>query len=194
MPLTLIKRWAATAISWLAAIRSCIYDRAGTQCRCGEAWLPMHPLFANVDGWQWAPDLIWVNNLQAYGTPDYQVQNYSPLTKGSKVVPITLNKEAVAGQDSLYASACIDAAVNELIIKVVNASDKPQNNTLQLDGIKKIAAKGRLLSMQSDLTAVNSFDSPTSVAPVESTIAIKNKKITLNTAPYSFSVLRVKLD
>jgi alpha-L-arabinofuranosidase len=51
-----------------------------------------------------------------------------------------------------------------------------------------------LLTMQSDLTAVNSFDSPTNVAPVESTIAIKNKKIILNTAPYSFSVLRVKLE
>ena len=100
----------------------------------------------------------------------------------------------VAGQDSLYASACIDAATKELIIKVVNASDKAQNNTLQLDGVKKLAAKGKLLTMQSDLTAVNSFDSPTNVAPVESTIAIKGKKIQLNNSPYSFSVLRVKLE
>jgi alpha-N-arabinofuranosidase len=152
------------------------------------------PLFAHVDGWQWAPDLIWVNNLNAYGTPDYYVQKLFSLNKGSKVVPISLNNDVVAGQDSLYASACIDAATNELIIKVVNASDKSQNNTLQLDGVKKIAAKGKLIVMQSDLTALNSFDSPTNVAPVESTIAIKGKKIQLNTSPYSFSVLRVKLE
>src|SRR5690606_37181502 len=29
------------------------------------------PLFAHADGWQWTPDLIWVNNLNAYGTPNY---------------------------------------------------------------------------------------------------------------------------
>jgi alpha-L-arabinofuranosidase len=77
---------------------------------------------------------------------------------------------------------------------VVNASDKPQVNTLQLDGVKKIAAKGKLTVMQAELTALNSFDSPTNVAPVESTIAIKAKKIQLNSSPYSFSVLRVKLE
>lgn len=153
------------------------------------------PLFAHVDGWQWTPDLIWVNNLQSYGTPDYYVQKLFSLNKGSKVVPITLNNDVVAGQDSLYASACIDAATNELIIKVVNVSDKPQTNTLQLDGVKKLAAKGKLVVIRSsDLAAVNSFDSPTNVTPVESTIVIKGKKIDLNTSPYSFSVLRVKLE
>jgi alpha-L-arabinofuranosidase len=152
------------------------------------------PLFAHIDGWQWAPDLIWVNNLQSYGTPDYHVQKLFSLNKGSKAVPITLNNDVVAGQDSLYASACIDAATNELIIKVVNASDKSQSNTLQLEGVKKIASKGKLTVMQSELTALNSFDSPTNVAPVESTIVIKGKKIKLNNSPYSFSVLRVKLE
>jgi alpha-L-arabinofuranosidase len=32
------------------------------------------PLFAHVDGWQWTPDLIWVDNLHVYGTPNYYVQ------------------------------------------------------------------------------------------------------------------------
>ncbi|AEV97110.1 alpha-L-arabinofuranosidase [Niastella koreensis] len=180
--------------TWLAALSEAAF-MTGLERNADVVGMASYaPLFANVDGWQWAPDLIWVNNLQAYGTPDYQVQKLFSLNKGSQVVPITLNNDAVAGQDSLYASACIDAAAHELIIKVVNASDKAQTNNLQLDGVKKLAAQGKLLTMQSDLTAVNSFDSPTNVAPVESTIAIKNKKITLNTAPYSFSVLRVKLE
>jgi alpha-L-arabinofuranosidase len=65
---------------------------------------------------------------------------------------------------------------------------------LQLEGVKKLAAKGKLIGMQSDLTAVNSFDSPTNVAPVESMIPVKGKKIILHTSPYSFSVLRVTLE
>jgi alpha-L-arabinofuranosidase len=151
------------------------------------------PLFANADGWQWAPDLIWVNNLQSYGTPDYYVQKLFSLNKGTKVVPITLNNEVVAGQDSLYASACIDSATNELIIKVVNASGMQQNNTLQLDGVKKLAAKGKLITMKADLTAINSFNNPTNVVPVESTISLKGKQATITSDPYSFNVIRVKL-
>ena len=29
------------------------------------------PLFAHLDGWQWTPDLIWVDNLRVFGTPNY---------------------------------------------------------------------------------------------------------------------------
>jgi alpha-N-arabinofuranosidase len=188
------KTAGGTRNTWLAAISEAAF-MTGLERNADVVQMASYaPLFAHIDGWQWAPDLIWVNNLQSYGTPDYYVQKLFSLNKGSKVVPITLNNDVVAGQDSLYASACIDAATKELIIKVVNASDKPQVNTLQLDGIKKLAAKGKLTVMQSDLTALNSFDSPTNVAPVESTIAIKGKKIQLNNSPYSFSVLRVKLE
>jgi alpha-L-arabinofuranosidase len=180
--------------TWLAAISEAAF-MTGLERNADVVQMASYaPLFAHIDGWQWAPDLIWVNNLQSYGTPDYYVQKLFSLNKGSKVVPITLNNDVVAGQDSLYASACIDAATKELIIKVVNASDKPQVNTLKMDGVKKLAAKGKLTLMQSDLTALNSFDSPTNVAPVESTIAIKGKTIQLNSSPYSFSVLRVKLE
>ena len=188
------KTAGGTRNTWLAAISEAAF-MTGLERNADVVQMASYaPLFAHIDGWQWAPDLIWVNNLQSYGTPDYYVQKLFSLNKGSKVVPITLNNDVVAGQDSLYASACIDAATKELIIKVVNASDKPQVNTLQLDGVKKLAAKGKLTVMQSDLTALNSFDSPTNVAPVESTIAIKGKTIQLNSSPYSFSVLRVKLE
>lgn len=188
------KTAGGTRNTWLAAISEAAF-MTGLERNADVVQMASYaPLFAHIDGWQWAPDLIWVNNLQSYGTPDYYVQKLFSLNKGSKVVPITLNNDVVAGQDSLYASACIDAATKELIIKVVNASDKPQVNTLQLDGVKKPAAKGKLTVMQSDLTALNSFDSPTNVAPVESTIAIKGKTIQLNSSPYSFSVLRVKLE
>jgi alpha-L-arabinofuranosidase len=42
------------------------------------------PLFAHIDGWQWMPDLIWVNNLQSYGTPDYHVQKLFQFTRVRK--------------------------------------------------------------------------------------------------------------
>jgi len=152
------------------------------------------PLFAHIDGWQWTPDLIWVNNLQSYGTPDYYVQKLYSLNKGSKTVPITLNNDVVAGQDSLYAAACIDTVSHDLIVKIVNASAKEQTNTLSLEGIKKLAAQAKLTVLQSDnLYSVNSFAEPQKIAPKESVVAIKGKMINLVAAPYSFSILRVKM-
>lgn len=152
------------------------------------------PLFAHIDGWQWTPDLIWVNNLQSYGTPDYYVQQMYSLNKGTKVIPITMNNDVVAGADSLYATAAIDAATNEVIIKLVNASNKTQTNNISLQGVKKLAKEGKLIVLKSDnLLATNSFENATNVAPQESSVTIKGKSIALEAAPYSFNIVRVKM-
>nr|WP_294905706.1 alpha-L-arabinofuranosidase C-terminal domain-containing protein [uncultured Lacibacter sp.] len=151
------------------------------------------PLFAHVDGWQWAPDLIWVDNLKSYGTPNYYVQKLFALNKGTSVVPLTFNNDVVAGQDSLYASSVIDAATNELIIKIVNVSAKPQVNVLSVEGVKKLATQGKLSVLQgNNLSVVNSIEQPQQIIPVETTMNIKGKKIEFTAAPYSFSVIRVK--
>ena len=180
--------------SWLTALSEAAFMTGLERNADVVSMASYAPLFAHVDGWQWTPDLIWVNNLQSYGTPDYYVQQMYSLNKGTKVVPITLNNDVVAGQDSLYAAACIDAKTNELIIKIVNASNKEQTNSLSLEGVKKLAAQGSLTVLHSDdLYSVNSFTNPENVAPKKSTINIKGKKIDLVSAPYSFTVLRVKM-
>lgn len=152
------------------------------------------PLFAHAEGWQWTPDLIWVDNLRSYGTPDYYVQQLFSINKGTKIVPITWNNDVIAGQDSLYASAAIDEKTSELIIKLVNASGKPQSKTLALDGLKKPASEAREIVLQSsDLSAMNSFDNPRNVAPRERRISIKGKSLPYTLQPYSFTVLRIKI-
>lgn len=152
------------------------------------------PLFAHVDGWQWAPDLIWINNVHAYGTPNYYVQKLFSLNKGSRVVPLTFRNEAVAGQDSLYASAVIDTVTNELVIKIVNASCKTQLIDLSVAGIKKIAAQGSLTVLQGDDPGVvNSIEQPLRIVPNETLIPVKGKVISYAAASRSFAVLRIKM-
>jgi alpha-L-arabinofuranosidase len=152
------------------------------------------PLFAHAEGWQWTPDMIWVDNLRTHATPNYYVQKLFSLNKGNKVVPITMKGDVVAGQDSLYASAALDTKTNEVIVKVVNASDKSQPLTLDLKGVKKLAAQGKLTVLQSsNLDVVNTLDQPKNLAPVESSIDIKGKQVKLEAKPYSFSVVRVKM-
>ncbi len=63
----------------------------------------------------------------------------------------------------------------------------------KLEGVKKLTNKGLLTVLQSeDLNSMNTFDQPQNVAPKESSIEVEGKKILLNSAPYSFSVIRVK--
>ena len=180
--------------SWLAAISEAAF-MTGLERNADVVNMASYaPLFAHVDGWQWNPDLIWVDNLRSVGTPNYYVQKLFSNNRGSKVVPITLNSDVVAGQDSLYASAAIDAATNELIIKIVNASNKQQATTLSLEAAKKLGKIAKLTLLQSDrLDAANSFDHQDMIAPKETTVVIKNKKIDYQALPYSFSVIRLPL-
>lgn len=179
--------------NWLAALSEAAF-MTGLERNADVVTMASYaPLFSNIDGWQWTPDLIWVNNLNIYGTPDYYVQKLYSLNKGSKVVPITLNNDVIAGQDSLYASAVVDAKTNELVIKLVNVSSGLRTNTVLLQGIKSMTGAGTLTVLQSnDLTAINTFEHQP-VTPTESVFAVKNKTFTLTALPYSFSVLRIKL-
>ncbi|MDP4261331.1 MAG: alpha-L-arabinofuranosidase C-terminal domain-containing protein [Bacteroidota bacterium] len=152
------------------------------------------PLFANVDGWQWTPDMIWVDNLRVYGTPNYYVQKLFSLNKGTNVVPLLENNKPLEGQDSLYASATIDKNSNELIVKLVNVSGKVQTKDIQVAGVKKLSEEAKLIVLKADqLDDVNSFSQPGKVMPNEQVLKLKGKKISLALTPYSFTIIRVKM-
>ena len=152
------------------------------------------PLFAHDEAWQWTPDLIWVNNVKAFGTTDDYVQKLFSLNKGTNVVPALLNGNPVSGQDSLYVSAVIDKNTNDVIVKVVNASGKQQTNMITFDGSKNIAANGIVTTLHSDdLTSENSFSEPVKVAPQISSVQIENGKMTFTSLPYSLAVIRIKM-
>ncbi|MFC6103315.1 alpha-L-arabinofuranosidase C-terminal domain-containing protein [Olivibacter domesticus] len=152
------------------------------------------PLFAHVDGWQWAPDLIWVNNLHAYGTPNYQVQKLYATNKGTDVIPILSDGQLVSGRDSLYASAVIDHNQKEIIVKIVNHNAQP------VEGMFNIQVKGKLASNGShtfltatNLNAINTIDQPDQVSPQTRPIAIEGKKLNISLVPYSFHVVKIKM-
>jgi alpha-L-arabinofuranosidase len=152
------------------------------------------PLFAHVEGWQWTPDLIWFDNLRSYGTPNYYVQKMYGNNKGTSVVPITINNQVISGQDSLYASACIDKATNELILKLVNTSGKSQTRNIAVDGVKNLNSAAKMTILQSsDLNKVNSLDAPTAISPTDANVVVKGKKMNLSLAPYSFNIVRIKM-
>lgn len=187
--------WDTTALrrnSWRAAIAEAAF-MTGLERNADVVEMASYaPLFAHAEGWQWAPDLIWVNNLNSYGTPNYQVQKMFSLNKGTHVVPLEENGLSLSGKDSLYGSACIDKNSGELILKLVNTSGNTLSKTIIAEGLKKLVS-AILAEISEDLNKVNSFEEPVSVAPAETVLALKGKKIDLSLKPYSFTVLRIKM-
>lgn len=151
------------------------------------------PLMAHAEGWQWTPDMIWFNNLESYGTANYQVQKMYATNKGTDLLSITKEGKPVTGQGDLYATAAKDSNKKELIIKLVNTSNSNQNITVNLSG-KKVSSKGTMTVLTSDsLVDENSFETPDKISPKESAFKLKGKKAIVDLQANSFVILKFKL-
>lgn len=150
------------------------------------------PLLAHADAWQWTPDLIWFNNLESYGTPNYYVQKLFSTNPGTHVLRITEDGQAIIGEKGVYATAALDAETNEIIYKVVNATDTEQNIRIEVEGGKTTADTGTLTVLASeDPEAENSFEAPRNIYPVEREVSFAGEETSFVAAPLSVSVLRV---
>lgn len=151
------------------------------------------PLMAHAEGWQWTPDMIWFNNLESYGTANYQVQKMYATNKGTDLLSITKEGKPVTGQGDLYATAAKDSNKKELIIKLVNTSNSNQNITVNLSG-KKVSSKGTMTVLTSNsLVDENSFETPDKISPKESAFKLKGKKAIVDLQANSFVILKFKL-
>ncbi|MXV50777.1 alpha-L-arabinofuranosidase [Pedobacter sp. HMF7647] len=152
------------------------------------------PLFAHIDGWQWTPDLIWVDNLNSYGTPDYYVQKLFSVNKGTQVVAMTGDGKAIAGTDGIFGSAVVDRKSKELIIKMVNSNASAQNAEISLGGKVKLSKNGVVTVLSADnLNQTNSFQAPKAVSPQDKAIKISGGKVSLAMTPNSFNVIKIKM-
>ncbi|NDV16364.1 alpha-L-arabinofuranosidase [Muricauda sp. TY007] len=151
------------------------------------------PLMAHTDGWQWTPDMIWFNNLESFGTPNYQVQKMYATNAGTDLLKITEGGEKIIGKDGLYASAVKDAKTNELIIKVVNTSEAGQNLSISVEGGNTQENVDVLIMAMDDLEAENSFKEPMKISPKESSATIDGGQLNITLPSRSFSIYKVKI-
>ncbi|MEE3147305.1 MAG: alpha-L-arabinofuranosidase C-terminal domain-containing protein [Bacteroidota bacterium] len=149
------------------------------------------PLMAHAEGWQWTPDMIWFNNLESYGTPNYYVQKLYSTNKGTDLISVTQNGKNLVGQDELYASATLDAEAKEVVVKVVNTSSDAQEIQLNFKG-KSIKNKGKVIVLKEEnLTQENSFDAQEAISPSTEEIKVKGDSASYEVAPYSLNIIRI---
>jgi alpha-N-arabinofuranosidase len=147
------------------------------------------PLLAHVEAWQWRPDLIWFDNLNSLGTPNYYVQKVFSNYKGTNVIPVLSGGQNLVGQDSVYASGTIDRQANKLYVKIVNVSRKAKSVNLNLSGLQ-FGKEGVIETLKSSgLYDFNSISNPKLIYPVSKQLAVTGKKLNIALDPISVNVI-----
>ena len=151
------------------------------------------PLLAHADAWQWAPDMIWFNNLSAYGTPNYYVQKLFSNNKGTDLMSISYQGAAVIGQNNLYSSAVKDSNAGQLIVKLVNVGDAPLAVDLNVIG-ESLSGNGSVITLTSNkLDDVNSFAQPQYISPSEKTLSFATQQPNIALGAHTVTVIRLGL-
>lgn len=155
------------------------------------------PLFAHVEGWQWRPDMIWFDNMNCVRTASYYVQQLYALNKGTNVLQLTMNKKPVTGaegQNGLFASAVWDNDTREIIVKVANTSDKTQDITILLNGLKKNESitSGKCIKLASSKADEdNTLENPNAITPKETAVSAEGNKLSVKLEANTFAIYKL---
>lgn len=172
--------------SWEAALSEAAYmtglERNGDIVRLAS----YAPLLGHADAWQWSPNLIWFDSLRVARTPSYWVQQLFANNPGTRALPATLTLQPGPNATaSLYASATLDEASAEVVLKVVNAGVRPA--PLALPGL---TGPARLLRLAGEAAATNPLGEASRISPVSETLTLSGSH---TFPPRSLSILRVPL-
>ena len=142
------------------------------------------PLFAHVEGWQWRPDLIWMDNLTTVRTPNYYVQQMFACNKGTHVLKVE------GSQGPLFVSAVYDKPANGYVLKIVNTSSEPQPVAVTLKGVKVLGA-GTVTSLHADRPdAANTIEQKYNVVPTEGSVQADGNVLRTTIPAKTFSLFR----
>jgi alpha-L-arabinofuranosidase len=142
------------------------------------------PLWVNVNGNQWTPDLIGFNNTTAYGSPSYYAQIILSQNHGTTVVSDTVN--AANGLQVL-----VTKTGTTYYLTAVNTVGTPNTTTVDLSGVTSVSSTATVTSMSaSSSTATNSITDPTAIVPETSTVSGLGASFDYTFPGYSITVLK----
>ena len=148
------------------------------------------PLFAHVDGWQWRPDQIWMDNLSTMRTPTYWVQQMYCLNAGTNVLKMTEGKNAIKGQDGMYATACYDKNTKQYIVKIANTNAEARDIIVTFKGIKSLP-EGKVTCLHhDDPNAINTLENKNVVVPQTGTVKAEGNVLKVSVPAKTFAVYR----
>ena len=147
------------------------------------------PLFARKGATNWNPDLIYFDNERPYLTCSYYVQQMFGQSSGQYYYGDCVKMADTT--DLQGSSVVLNVKTRQLFVKLCNASDEAKTATLDLSrfgSLKKEATKTVLSGNPDD---ENNYEAQP-IAPQITTFK-PAKHMTLDLAPYSFTMLQIPL-
>lgn len=146
------------------------------------------PLFGNSISYQWNPDLIWFKSGVLWKSVNYYVQQLFSTNAAKQIIPTTLTRNQTTQAQALYQVAGIDKN-QDLILKLVNTSNKPIDLTIRIPELKETKAIVTTLRSES-LSDMNTVANPNFIIPKEESI-IASKDFIYQVPNYCVSILRI---
>jgi len=143
------------------------------------------PLFAHAEAWQWTPNLIWFDNLRTCPTANYWVQYLFSRNRGDVVLPAT-----VPGESRLFVTASRQDEGKEIILKVVNASERSIEVTVDLQGALPVGS-GQVIVLAGKPAGENTLDEPRRIVPVTVPLKLAAPEFPWVFPASSLTVLRI---
>ena len=149
------------------------------------------PLFANTEAWQWTPDLIWVDSLNICRTPNYYVQMLFAQNAGDATVPLQMD---TPNETMLFASAALDHASGDTILKVVNGAAQPAAAQMNFNGLPAQTKRAAVTVLAgASPTDENSIAGPDKISPQLSTLNLTGPQLDFTFPGNSLTILRLKM-
>lgn len=144
------------------------------------------PLFANVNDYQWRPNLIGYDALRSFGAPSYHAFRLFSTKVGDQIM-----KTSLTGDTSLHQSVTRDSKSGVMFVKLVNPL--PQARTVRIDcaGLDAAAHAVRVSTLSAAPDDTNSISDPAKVVPVTSVINVTETPFKVTVVPTSITVLQI---
>lgn len=154
------------------------------------------PLLQKVGAKNWEPNLIYFDEYNTMGTPNYYVQYMYSNNYGKSIVNTTLNKIGTGGsynaledtQKDIYQVSSMDEQY--IYLKLVNHDSYDKGITLKYPGVAN-GSPVEFICLTGDKDAVNEVGNET-VKPVTSSASIQNEQVKYVIPAMSFTVVKVK--
>ena len=147
------------------------------------------PLFARRDNTNWNPDLIYFDNERPYLTCSYYVQQMFGKSAGNYYYGDCVTIEN--GTDLQGQSVVLNTKTRQLFVKICNAGEEAKKATVDLSRFKGMKSQAVKTVISGQALDENNYDAQP-IQPKEENVKV-SKKMTLDIAPYSFTMLQINL-
>jgi len=134
------------------------------------------------------PCMVWNDAVSSFVTPSYYMQKILfAENQGTRLLPFEESTDC-------YWSTSIDTngGKNDLLLKVVNNKENPENVAIRLKGVKKVNKKAYSTYLTGEPNSENSLSNPDAVVPIEGTFTAK-PSFNYTFPAYSITVLRIAM-